>query len=345
MKCVLLKNGPEGKGLKAAVSDVEVPSIGEGELLVEMRACGLCGTDIEKLKGEYTAAMPVLGHEAVGVVKRIGGRAGDIGVGDRIFPHHHVPCLSCYYCRKGNETMCDSYRTSNLDPGGFSEYLRVPEWNVSHGGVLRLPDRLSFEEASLIEPVACCMRALERCEVQGDETVLIVGAGPVGIAHALLLTSMRAKVMISDVSEGRLRFAGAASVGTVLDAGKQDVPEEVKARTEGRGADLAIAASGSQRAIVQALRSVRKGGKVCIFGVPPRGSVLEYDISDPYNSEVTILSSYGASDSDTANSLRLVASRRVDFGSLITHRFTIGEFDDAVEAATSGKAMKVVITP
>jgi L-iditol 2-dehydrogenase len=345
MKAVLMKAGQGSARPTVRVSELAVPGVGKGELLVKMTACGLCGTDIEKLRGEYTAAMPVLGHEAVGVVARVGGGVKGINQGDRVFPHHHVSCGTCYFCRRGSETMCDRYKTSNLDPGGFSEYFRVPEWNVSHGGVLKLPGEVSFEEASLVEPVACCMRALDRCGIQQDDSVLVVGAGPVGMAHALLLASMKAKVMISDINEDRLGFARTRSAGTVLDAGKLDVPKEVRERTEGRGADLAIAASGSQQAIVQALRSVRKGGKVCIFGVPPKGSVLEYDISDPYNSEVSIISSYGASDSDTARALKLVASHKVDFASLITHRFPISEFELAVEAATAGKAMKVVITP
>lgn len=343
MKSVLLRTG--AGGVRSEVAEVPVPSIGEGELLVQMKACGLCGTDIEKMRGEYTAAMPVLGHEAVGVVIQADGEARGFKKGDRVFPHHHVSCGSCYYCKRGNETMCDRYRTSNLDPGGFSEVFRVPQWNVAHGGLLRLPGNVGFEEASLIEPVACCVRALDKCGVGKGDTVLVVGAGPVGMSHALLLASRKAKVLISDISEDRLRFAGKKNVGSVLNATKADIPHEVKRQTMGRGADLAIAASGSQKAIVQALRSVRKGGKVCVFGVPPRGSVLEYDISDPYNAEVSILSSYGASNSDTAKALELISAHTIDFGSLVTHRFPIAEFRKAVETATSGRGMKVVITP
>jgi len=340
-----LKAGAGNGGPRAQVEEVPVPSIGPGELLVQMKACGLCGTDIEKLHGEYTAAMPVLGHEAVGIVSRVEGKVEGIKEGDRVFPHHHVPCHNCYYCRRGNETMCDHYKTSYLDPGGFSEFIRVPEWNVSHGGVLKVPERLSFDEASLVEPTACCIRAIERCGVEEGDSVLVVGAGPVGMTHALLLASMKARVMVSDISDDRLNFARGSHLGAVLDAGKLDVPQEVKRATEGRGADLAIAASGSLRAIEQALKSVRKGGKVCIFGVPPKGSILQYDVSDPYNSEVSLFSSYAATDVDTAKALKLIASRRIDFASLITHRFRIEEFDRAVETMSSGKGMKVVITP
>lgn len=345
MKSVLLKSDAGGGGTRAEVADIPIPPIGKGELLVEMKACGLCGTDIEKLLGQYTAAMPVLGHEAVGVVSAVSGDASGLKKGDRVFPHHHVACKNCYYCRKGSETMCDRYKTSNLDPGGFSQFFRVPAWNVSQGGVLRLPDNVGFEEASMLEPVACCLRALDKCGVAPEDTVLVVGAGPVGMAHALLLASRKARVLISDLSADRLSFAEAKRVGSVLDAKKLEVAQAVKKETDGRGADLAIVASGSQKAIVQALRSVRKGGKVCLFGVPPKGSVLDYDISDPYNTEISIISSYGAGDADTAKALDLISRHVLDFGSLITHRFPIEEFDKGVETVTKGKGLKVVIAP
>lgn len=310
-----------------------------------MKACGLCGTDIEKALGKYTASMPVLGHEAVGVVAGIGGDVKGFKLGDRVFPHHHVPCLNCYFCRHGSETMCQEYRKSNLDPGGFSEFFRVPGWNTSQGGVLRLPDNISFEEASLTEPVACCIRALDRCGVRPDDSVLVVGAGPVGMAHALILHSRKARVMISDVNEGRIGFAEAANVGPVIDASKANVAETVRNETSGRGADLAIVASGSKEAIVQALRSVRRGGKVCLFGVPAIGSVLDYDMSDVYNSEVSIVSSYGAAEKDTNMALGMIALRGVKLASLITHRFHIGGFERGVETVTQGRGIKVVITP
>ena len=241
--------------------------------------------------------------------------------------------------------MCDRYKTSNLDPGGFSEFFRVPAWNVNHGGVLRLPEGVSFDEASMLEPVACCIRAQAKCGIGADDSVLVVGAGPVGMAHALLLGSSRAKVMVSDVSDERLDFAEKRGVGAVFDASKVDVAEAVRRETSGRGADLAIVASGSLKAVIQALRSVRKGGRVCLFGVPPKGSVLEYDISDPYNSEISILASYGASDADTAKALQLISEHTIDFRALITHKLPIEDFEEGVELVVKGRGMKVVITP
>lgn len=345
MKTVLLRKPRAPGTIGAEVSEVPTPEAGAGELLVEMKACGLCGTDIEKARGEYTAALPILGHEAVGVVASLGKGVVGIREGDRVFAHHHVPCYECYYCLHGNETACEEYKSSNIYPGGFSEFFRVPKWNVSKGGILTLPPLLGFEEASLIEPTGCCVRALDKCKVNEGDSVLVVGAGPVGILHSILLRSRGAKVMISDVSEPRLRFAEKSRVECVIDAGKQDVAREVRQSTADRGADVAIVASGSPKAVLQALKSVRKGGRLCLFGVPAKGSVLDYDLSDLYNSEISLVPSYGATEAETATALGLIAADTEKFRHVITHTFPIAEFARAVETSTSGAGMKVVITP
>ncbi|MDG7007148.1 MAG: alcohol dehydrogenase catalytic domain-containing protein [Nitrososphaerota archaeon] len=344
MKSVVLRPRSGEQSLEPTVTESEVPAPGAGELVVRMAACGLCGTDLEKMRGEYTASMPVIGHEAVGTVAAVGKGAGGFRVGDRVFPHHHVPDYSCYLCRAGNETMCDHYRSSNLDPGGFSEYFRVPRWNMEKGAVLKLPKGMPFETASLIEPLGCCQRSIRKCGIRRGDAVLVVGAGPVGVMHALLLNAAGARVFISDVSEGRLKLAGELKAGDVLDA-RSDVPEEVRSGTGGRGADAAIVASGSRAAIIQGLRSLRKGGKVCLFGVPAKGSVLDYDISELYNAERGIVTSYGAVEEDTRAALEVLSVRGAEFGRLVTHRFPLERFGQAVEAASGGAAMKVVLTP
>jgi L-iditol 2-dehydrogenase len=343
LKSVVLK--PEGGTgrLEPTLADFEVPSPGRGELVVKMEACGFCGTDLEKMRGEYTASMPLLGHEASGVVSAVGDGVTSFKRGDRVFPHHHVPCYECYICKSGDDTMCDMYRKSNIHPGGFSEYFRVPEWNVSKGGVLPLPTRVTFDQGALIEPVACCLRAIGR-HARAGETVLVAGAGPVGLMNAILLEPMDVKLVISDVVAPRLEFAERLNLGPVVDASKDDVPARLRAETQGRGADLAIVASGSKAAIMQALGSIRRGGRVCLFGVPSRGSVLGYDISELYNAGQQIVTSYGADETDTKAALEFIASNpRIE--RLVTHRFPLSDFDRAVEAAAGGEAMKVLLTP
>ena len=344
LKAVLLRSGRRDGENAAEVAELTVPSLHPGEILVEMKACGLCGTDVEKLRGNYTASMPVLGHEAVGVIAKVGEGVVDLNEGEGVFPHHHVSCGKCHYCRRGSETMCEEYRRTNLDPGGFADYFRVPERNVARGGVLKIPPRVQFEVASLIEPVACSMRALDKCAASPDETVLVVGGGPVGMIHSILLKKINARVMVSDVNEQRLKFAREAKVGDVLDARKENIVGAVKGLTGERGVDLAVVASGNPRAVVQALKAVRKGGRVLLFGAVVKGSVLEYDLSDIFNSEISIVSSYGATEKETRKALDLIASGAFDFGRLITHRFRLDEFQQAVEASEDGRGMKVILT-
>lgn len=344
VKSVVLVQRPGGDGLQAEVVDMERPVPGPAEMVVDMKACGLCGTDMEKIRGEYTASMPVIGHEAVGRVSALGEGVSAFRVGDPVFPHHHVPCRECHLCNAGSETMCDRYRSSNISPGGFSESFLVPRWNVEKGGVLVLPHGMDFEVASLIEPVACCLRALGKCRVMQDDSVLVAGAGPAGMMHALLLQEIGAKVMVSDVSEGRLRFAEREGAGAVIDA-RRDVPGEVKSLTGGRGADIAIVATGSRDAVLQGLRSVRKGGEVCLFGVPPKKTVLDYDVSVLYNQEQRILTSYAATETDTKAALRVLSANAEVFGRLITDRFPLTRFSEAVATAARAERMKVVVTP
>ena len=344
MKGVVLERGTGGRGLRAVVADLRTPGLSPGDILVDMKACGLCGTDLEKLRGEYTASSPVLGHEAVGVVSAVAGKTSGIRVGDRVFPHHHVPCGRCGLCRWGSQTMCQDYRKSNLDPGGFSEAFRVPSWNVRRGGVLRLPDKFSFDDATMVEPVACCLRAIRRCGVSSGDTVLVVGAGPVGISHAIVLRSMGAVVLLSDFNESRLAFARRMGVEDTLGAG-DDLHERVSEATDGRGTDFTIVAAGSPEAVVQGLRSVRRGGTLCLFGVPMKGRRLEYDLSDIYNSEVSIVSSYGATETETREALKLLSSGRVRLGKLVTAKYRLEDFGDAVKAAEGGHEMKVLLTP
>jgi L-iditol 2-dehydrogenase len=240
--------------------------------------------------------------------------------------------------------MCDEYRKTNLDPGGFAEYFRVPERNIERGGVLRIPPEVKFEVASLIEPVACSIRALDRSAASAGESALVVGAGPVGMIHSLLLKQMKAHVIVSDVNERRLKFAQEAEVGEVIDARNEGFEGAVKGLTGERGADLAVVASGNPKAVVQALKAVRKGGRVLLFGAIVKGSMLDYDLSDIFNSEVSIISSYGATEKETPKALDFIASGAIDFGRLITHRFHLDEFQQALKASEDGSGMKVILT-
>ncbi|TRM76342.1 alcohol dehydrogenase [Sulfolobus sp. A20-N-F6] len=337
MKSVVLENG------RAVIKELPIPKLQEGDILVEMKACGLCGTDIEKICGQYTASQPIIGHEPAGIIKE--STVDWLKVGDRVFAHHHVPCYECYYCKKGSPTMCPYYRKTNLDPGGFSEYFRVPSWNVKRGGVLKLPDNVTFEEASFIEPLATVIRAQKRVKIMEGDSVFIVGSGPMGLLHAMMAKVNKAgTVIISDISEFRVEYASKIpQVDHSINSKKMNVVDEVKKLTDGRGADISIIASGSPSAILSGLYATRKGGRVLLFGVPYKGTTLNYDISDLLNNEISVISSNAAVEEDTNEALKVIASKSIDVNSLITHRFPLDEFNEAVRVAKEGKSIKVII--
>lgn len=330
---------------RIVVKNVSLPKLENKDILVEMKACGLCGTDIEKIRGEYTASKPVLGHEATGIIVDIGQDVTDFKVGDRVFPHHHTSCNNCHFCNKGNETMCEHYRNSNIDPGGFSEYFRVPAWNIQKGGVLKIPSEVSFEEASFIEPIACCIRSQKRVGVSKGDTVLVIGAGPMGLIHLQLLKKMGIKTLISDINVKRLSLSQSFGADNIYNVNEDNIISKIREDTNGLGADIAIVATGNPKGIIQALNTVRKGGKICLFGVPVIGSILNYDFSDIFNSEISIISSYGATDKETNSALEIIKTHKIDSTSLITNRFKLEEFEKAVKISNNEEVLKIIITP
>ncbi|BDC00154.1 zinc-dependent dehydrogenase [Saccharolobus caldissimus] len=336
MKSIVLENG------KAVLKELPIPKLQEGDVLVKMKACGLCGTDIEKMCGQYTASQPILGHEPAGIIAE--STVDWLKPGDRVFAHHHVPCYECYYCKKGSPTMCPYYRKTNLDPGGFSEYFRVPAWNVKRGGILKLPVNVSFDEGAFIEPLATVIRAQRRVRIDEGDTIFIVGAGPMGLLHAMMAKVNKAGFIItSDISDFRVEFAYKIGVDYSLNSKKVDVVEEVRKLTDGRGADVSIIAAGSPSAILTGLKAVRRGGRVLLFGVPYKGTILNYDISDLLNNEISIISSNAAVEEDTREALNLLALKKIDVTKLITHRFPLTEFENAVRVAKEGNSIKVII--
>lgn len=338
------------------VGDEQDPSPGPGEMLVSMRSCGICGSDLEKVFGKYGQPSMRLGHEPAGVVAAIGDRLdGDntldgFSVGDRVFTHHHVPCYSCHMCRHGRETMCERYSKTNLSPCGLSEQYVVPAWSVSHGGVLLLPDSVSFDMAAMIEPLACCVRAWSRMDHRPKDTVAVFGVGPTGVMHAMLSAMYgSARTICLDMNDYRLQFAHdvVSGMDSAVETIRSDDPARksiIFERTENRGADVSIVATGSIAALEDAIASTRRGGTVMMFGVPSRGSTITVDMADVYSREITIASSYAASDADTAGALQLIESKRIDVGRLITHKYPLSDTQRAFEHARTGSdAMKIVI--
>jgi len=335
-------HGPNDIGIE----DLPIPTIGPKEILVRMKACGVCGTDIEKMHGPF-AKPPALGHEVTGDIAKIGDEVRGLRLGDHVFVHHHVPCYVCHYCRHGDLTMCEMFAKTNLDPCGFSEYFRVPEPILEKKGVLQLPNELSCEEGTLIEPLACCIRGLAKCEIRQGDDVLVIGAGPSGLMYVQLLNIFGVgHTIVSEPIEFRLEAAEKFGADITINPQSEDVVEAVKDATEGIGVDVAIVAAGNVKAIEQAIKAVRKGGVVNLFGLPPKGSILSMDPSEILVREISVVPSYSATELETNVALKLISSRKVDLSELITHRFKLESIMDAMVCAEKRKdALKILVVP
>ena len=328
------------------IRTIEKPIVNSGDVLVKMQACGVCGSDLEKIYGKYTQPSMKLGHEPSGIVTEVGQSVINFKKGDRVFVHHHVPCYSCHYCLHGNETMCKKYSETNLLPCGLAEEFVVPEWNVSHGGMIRIPDFMTFEEAAMIEPLACCVRSWKKIKVTKGDSIAIFGIGPTGMMHVMLSkVHGLSNIFCFDVNNFRLNFAKKFGITDSIKSTDSDAYNKILSKTQNRGVDVAIVATGNLDAVTQAIEFVRKGGTIVLFGVPTRDAKLSVDMSKVYSKEITITPSYAASDHDTLDALKLIQEGKADVKSMITHKFDLADSHNALEYAhQANDSMKIIIT-
>lgn len=276
------------------IEEVPTPNIEDDEILVEMKACGVCGSDLMEWYLEAKAPL-VLGHEPSGLVAKKGKEVKDFSVGERVFVHHHVACLTCHYCRNGDFTMCERFHKTNIKPGGLAQYFKVPAFNLQTD-TLRIPDSMSFEEASLIEPLACCLRAVRKCNMQVGDSVAIMGAGATGLIHTALSKIYGVTTtIVTDLFEFRLDMARRFGADFVVNPREKDPVEVAKAETNGRGVDMAIVTAPSVKAYEDAINVCRKGGRVCVFAPTAPKEQLQICPEKLFFTEVQLIPSYSAS--------------------------------------------------
>jgi len=331
-----------GKG-RVELRDCPIPKIGSDDILVHMRACGICGTDLEKVAGEQITP-PILGHEATGIVERKGDSVCGIDLGENVIVHHHISCGSCTYCKNGLETLCDDYPRTNLDPCGFAEYFRVPSSLVKGRAVHKLPSSMDHASGCQVEPTACCLRGLRKLGVGAGSSVAVFGVGPIGLTHVQLLRLYGARrIFAIDVLENRRLMASKFGADLVLDPGMNGIQTILK-ETENLGVEYAVVSTGNPKAVESAISVVRKGGKILLFGAPPRGSRASLDVSRMFLREITLLSSYSATETEMRMALELIERRRIDPSAMITHKLPLGKAVEAFRVAQDGKtAGKVII--
>ncbi|MEO6891003.1 MAG: alcohol dehydrogenase catalytic domain-containing protein [Ktedonobacteraceae bacterium] len=322
-----------------------IPALGPGELLVRLQACGICASDV--MEWYMRPRAPVYpGHEPVGVVEEVGEGVEQFALGQRVFVHHHVPCMVCHFCQRGSFSQCPTFRATRLDPGGLAQYIRVPAPNVQLD-VLALPEDLAFEAATLIEPLACCVRGITRAQLQAGDSVLVLGAGSNGLMLAQLARQRGAvRVMIVDPIAYRRQRALDAGVDLALDPQEGALLDQVCAVNAGRRPDIVIVTPSSIGAMREGIELAGPGGTVLLFAPPPPTEVLPVTPHQLFFQEITLRTSYSAGPYETRQALDLLRSRRILPESLITHRFALQDAAQAFQlVAKPGDALKVVIVP
>ncbi len=327
------------------LEEMAVPEIGPGELLLRVEAGGLCGSDVMEWY-RIQRAPTVLGHEVSGQVVQTGSGVERYREGDRLVVTHHVPCNACRFCLTGHHTVCDTLRETNFEPGGFSEYLRVPEINVDRG-VFSIPDQVSFEDASFTEPLACVYRGQRRANIQPGQSVLVLGSGLAGLLHINLARALGAgRIVAIDMVDYRLEAARRLGADVAFSA-SEDVPARLREVNEGRLADLVIVCTGAPPALDQALQSVERGGTVLFFAPTEPGVSVSVPVNDVFfRNDATLTTTYAGAPADLGTAMELIASGRVQVGQMISHRLGLGDASLGFKLTADAKeSLKVIIEP
>jgi len=337
------------------VETVPVPKIGPGELLVKVATCGICGTDLKKIHTGSHSAPRIFGHEMSGTIVETGAGVTRYQVGERVVVHHHVPCGNCYYCRKQTPTQCELYKkvgvTAGFEPsgGGFAEYIRVMDWIVNGRGVVKIPDGVPFEQAAFVEPLNTVLKGVKLLNLAPDDTVLVIGQGPIGLMHAALAARTGARVLTSDLYAERHAIASRFGLKDPINAGNENVVQRVFEATDGRGADAVVLAVGGNALIKTAMDAVRPGGRVMLFAQTQHGEAT-IDPGAVCMDEKTLMGSYSSSFEilDEVTDLAFNGYRNgFDLTQLISHRFPLEQAVEAIEIASHPKAdsMKIMLEP
>jgi L-iditol 2-dehydrogenase len=333
------------------VEEVPVPEVGPGELLIKVAACGICGTDIKKIFQRYVEPPQILGHELAGTVIAVGPGVTSFKPGDRVMSFHHIPCGSCFFCERRLFSQCKQYKTTGLtagftpNGGGFAQYVKAMPW-VAARGVIPLPDNVSFEEATFIEPINTIVKAVQKARVARGETVLIAGCGPIGLQLLMVARFEGARIFTSDPLPQRRQKSLSLGAIESFDPTSGKLVEQVKSRTEGRGADAVLVAVAHPAVVEEALAATRPGGRVLLFAANDPVTRIEFPAAAVGIDEKEILGSYSAAVDIQASAADLVLSKKLPVLDIVTHRFPLARIQEALELAArpTAESLKVLIT-
>lgn len=334
------------------VQRIPVPEIGPGELLVRVEACGICHTDIKKVEHDLLPAPRIYGHETAGVVVACGDGVRKYKPGDRVVAFHHIPCRNCFYCERKLYAQCEVYRkvgiTAGFEPagGGFAQFIRVMDWIV-RDGVELIPDGVSFEAASFVEPVNTCVKAVDQIRPRAGDVVLVQGQGPIGLIFTMLLKRLGCTVVATDAMPERLALSTRLGAFESHDPRRVDIPSRMKELTSARGADLVVVAVSAKGVVDEAVRATRPGGTILLFAQTSDTERIELSGADICKHERTLLGCYSASIDLQAESARLVFSGELPVEELVSHRLPLSEIQRGIEIALkpAGQSLKVMVQP
>jgi L-iditol 2-dehydrogenase len=340
-----------GSGI-VAVERVPTPEIGPGEMLVRVEACGVCHTDLKKVEHDLLPPPRIYGHETAGIVVKTGAGVKKYRPGDRVIAFHHIPCGTCFYCAHKLYAQCAEYKkvgiTAGFEPagGGFAQYIRVMDWIVERG-VEKIPDGISFEEASFVEPLNTCLKAVNQCDPQDSEVVLVMGQGPIGLMFTMLAAPRGTRVVSTDTIERRRAVSLQCGAEVALDPRNSDVLAVIKSMTEGRGADMAFVAVSARGIVEEAVRLTRPGAKVMLFAQTSDQERIELSGASICAGERSLLGSYSASVDIQKQAADLIFSRNVPVQLLVSHRFPLDRIKDAFHLALhpTVESLKVIVQP
>ncbi len=321
------------------------PEAGPDEVVMRVMSSGLCGSDVMQWYRRDKVPL-VLGHEVAGEVVEVGGDVCTLSPGDRIVAAHHVPCGECMYCKDGHESVCDTLRTTNFHPGGFAQYLKLPAINIELG-VFMMPEGMSYDEGTFVEPLACVLRAQRAGQMAKGKSVLIIGSGISGVIHVALAKALGASFIVAtDMIPFRLKAAKEAGADIVIIA-KNDVPEHFKNKNNGRGADMVILTASSRPAIEQAFKCVDRGGTIVFFAPAPEGAEVLLPVNELFwKQEVTLTSTYAASPSEHMEAMELISSGQINVKDFITHTLPLEQAQEGFRlVAEKQDSIKVIIRP
>lgn len=325
--------------------DLPIPEISDNEVLIKMLACGLCGTDIQKIRGDTVNKPTVLGHEVVGEIVKKGKNVSKFEIGDRVITAIHVPCFTCHYCNKGHYTICEQFRTNNIDPGGFAEFIRIPELHLNHL-THKVSNNVTDEEATLIEPIACCLHGLKQADIRPNDSVLIMGAGTIGILHAQLAKIKGAnKVIVSDMSEFKLQKALNVGCDYAINIKEKNIIDEVNKITDGQGVDVIVIAAGVSSLVADAVNMVRRAGKIIVFSGFDKNKLVTLDVSRFFKDEISIIGTYSVTPYEFPEALDLLEKRKLNTKEMITHVYPLNKLSEAIDISTNPEqpVLKVII--